>query len=127
MPRSGRPARLARWQRQAQDSLKSCQRLYLPEISPVQDFSAVLTGPEEVKLLCYEGERGGGLLARLNRPHPAGVRLLIGPEGGFTSEEVAEAKEAGFQVVSLGPRRLRVKTAALAALAILQYAWGDLG
>ena len=107
--------------------MKSCQRLYLPEISPVQDFSAVLTGLEEIKLLCYEGERGGGLLSRLNRPHPAGVRLLIGPEGGFTPEEVGEAKEAGFQAVSLGPRRLRVKTAALAALAILQYAWGDLG
>ena len=56
-----------------------------------------------------------------------GVRLLIGPEGGFTSEEVGEAQVAGFRVVSLGPRRLRVKTAALAALAVLQYAWGDLG
>ncbi len=119
--------RLARWQRQAQESLKSCQRLYLPEISPIQDFPAILTGPEGVKLLCYEGERGGGLLAGLNRPRPTAVRLLLGPEGGFTPEEVAQAREAGFQVVSLGPRRLRVETAALAALAILQYAWGDLG
>ncbi len=119
--------RLARWQRQAQESLKSCQRLYLPEISPIEDFSAVLMGPEEVKLLCYEGERGGGLLAGLKRPRPTAVRLLIGPEGGFTPGEVAQAREAGFQVVSLGPRRLRVKTAVLAALAILQYAWGDLG
>ena len=119
--------RLARWQRQAQESLKSCQRLYLPEILPVQDFSAIVTGPEEVKLLCYEAERGGGLFSGLNRPRPTGVRLLIGPEGGFAPEEVAQARVAGFQVVSLGPRRLRVKTAALAALAILQYAWGDLG
>jgi 16S rRNA (uracil1498-N3)-methyltransferase len=119
--------RLARWQRQAQESLKSCQRLYLPEISAVQDFSAILPGPEEVKFLCYEGERGGGLQSCLSRSRPAGVRLLIGPEGGFTLEEVGQAREAGFRVVSLGPRRLRVETAALAALAILQYAWGDLG
>jgi 16S rRNA (uracil1498-N3)-methyltransferase len=118
--------RLSRWQRQAQESLKSCQRLYLPEISPVQDFSAVLRGAEEVKLLCYEEERGGGLVTCLGRARPAGVRLLIGPEGGFTPEEVGQARDAGFRVVSLGPRRLRVKTAALAALAILQYAWGDL-
>jgi 16S rRNA (uracil1498-N3)-methyltransferase len=119
--------RLARWQRLAQESLKSCQRLYLPEISPVQDFPAILQGPEEVKFLCYEVERGGGLQSHLNRSRPAGVRIIIGPEGGFTPVEVDKARDAGFQVVSLGPRRLRVETAALAALAILQYAWGDLG
>jgi 16S rRNA (uracil1498-N3)-methyltransferase len=119
--------RLARWQRQAQEALKSCQRLYLPEISPVQDFPAILLGSEEVKFLCYEEERGGGLQSHLGRSRPAGVRLIIGPEGGFTPGEVDQARDAGFQVVSLGPRRLRVETAALAALTILQYAWGDLG
>ena len=55
------------------------------------------------------------------------MRVLIGPEGGFTPEEVSQAQDAGFRVVSLGPRRLRVETAALVSLAILQYAWGDLG
>jgi 16S rRNA (uracil1498-N3)-methyltransferase len=119
--------RLARWRRQAQESLKSCQRLYLPEISAVQDFVEILVGPEEVKFLCYEGDRGGGLLSSLHGPRPTGVRLLIGPEGGFTPEEVDRARDAGYRVVSLGPRRLRVETAALAALAILQYAWGDVG
>ena len=119
--------RLARWRRQAQESLKSCQRLKLPEILPVQDFSAVLGGPEEAKFLCYEADRGGGLAAFTQGPRPAGVRLLIGPEGGFTQAETAQAREAGFYLVSLGPRRLRVETAALTALAILQYAWGDLG
>lgn len=118
--------RLARWQRQARESLKSSQRLYLPEISPVQDFPTVLQGPEEAKFLCYEAERSGGLASCLSRVRPAGVRVLIGPEGGFTTEEVAQAREAGFQVVSLGPRRLRVETAALTAVALLQYAWGDL-
>jgi len=118
--------RLARWQRQARESLKSCQRLYLPEISPVQDFAAVLQGPEELKFLCYEADRGGGLASGLDRGRPAGVRVLIGPEGGFTPEEVALARDAGFQVVSLGPRRLRVETAALTAVSLLQYAWGDL-
>jgi 16S rRNA (uracil1498-N3)-methyltransferase len=118
--------RQARWRRQARESLKSCQRLYLPEIAPVLDFPAVLAGPEEVKFLCYEADRGGGLVSALSRPRPAGVRLLIGPEGGFTPEEAALAREAGFRSVSLGPRRLRVETAALVVLAILQYAWGDL-
>jgi 16S rRNA (uracil1498-N3)-methyltransferase len=119
--------RFARWQRQAREGLKSCQRLYLPEILPVQDFSAILPGPEDIKILCYEEERGGGLVSCLRRSRPAGVRILIGPEGGFTPEEVGQAQEAGYQVVSLGPRRLRVETAALTSVAILQYAWGDLG
>ena len=118
--------RLARWQRQARESLKSSQRLYLPEILSVQDFPAGLSGPEEAKFLCYEAERGGGLVSCLQRSRPAGVRVLIGPEGGFTAEEVAQAQGAGFQVVSLGPRRLRVETAALTVVALLQYAWGDL-
>ena len=119
--------RLARWQRQARESLKSCQRLYLPEISAVQEYPAILSGLEEMKLICYEKDREGGLQTFLSRPRPSGVRILIGPEGGFTPEEVVRAQDAGYRVVSLGPRRLRVETAALAALAILQYAWGDLG
>jgi hypothetical protein len=80
-----------------------------PEISKVVDECAI------------------GLQACLNRqPRPAAVRLLIGPEVGFAAAEVDRARQAGFQVVSLGPRRLKVETAALAALTLLQYAWGDL-
>ena len=62
----------------------------------------------------------------LNLPRPQDVKVLIGPEGGFSSIEAALAREAGFQVVSLGPRRLKVPTAALAAITLIQYAWGDL-
>ena len=58
---------------------------------------------------------------------PHSVRALIGPEGGFTPAEVAAAQEAGFLAMGLGPRRLRVETAAMAAVSILQYLWGDLG
>lgn len=118
--------RAARWQKQAQEGLKSCQRLVLPTIFPVQEFSSVLEGPEEMKLLFYEAEREGGLFPHICGSRPAGVRVLIGPEGGFTPEEVAQARGADFQVVSLGPRRLRVETAALTAVALLQYGWGDL-
>jgi 16S rRNA (uracil1498-N3)-methyltransferase len=118
--------RLSRWQRLSREALKSCQRARLPEIEAVQEFEAVLPGPEEVKLLFWEEERGGGLQACLGRPRPAAARILIGPEGGFSAGEVARAGAAGFVAVSLGPRRLKVETAALAALTLLQYAWGDL-
>ena len=51
----------------------------------------------------------------------------VGPEGGFTVEEVEAARQVGFEPVGLGPRILRTETAALVALAILGYALGDLG
>jgi 16S rRNA (uracil1498-N3)-methyltransferase len=119
--------RLSRWQRLSREILKSCQRSVLPEIEAVREFAEVLPGPEEAKLIFWEEERGGGLQGCLSRPRPAAARMLIGPEGGFAAGEVDLARQAGFQVVSLGPRRLKVETAALAALSLLQCAWGDLG
>lgn len=53
--------------------------------------------------------------------------LLIGPEGGLTSEEVGEAVTAGFTAVRLGPRVLRAETAAVATLTAVQLLFGDLG
>jgi 16S rRNA (uracil1498-N3)-methyltransferase len=118
--------RLERWRRLTRESIKSCQRSLLPVIEPPCDFAAALDGPEEVKLIFWEEERSGGLHSVLRRPRPRDVRVLIGPEGGFAAGEAARAQEAGFQVVSLGPRRLKVPTAALAAITLIQYAWGDL-
>ncbi|MFZ5452923.1 MAG: RsmE family RNA methyltransferase [Thermodesulfobacteriota bacterium] len=118
--------RQQRWQRLAQESLKSCRRSSLPRIEKPVDFAAALSGPEEKKLLFWEEELGGGLKACLRQPRPQSVRLLIGPEGGFSPKEAAQARDAEFAVVSLGPRLLKVPTAALAALTLIQYAWGDL-
>jgi 16S rRNA (uracil1498-N3)-methyltransferase len=118
--------RRGRWQRLARESIKSCQRSFLPCIEPPQDFAAALAGEEEVKLLFWEEKRGGGLKSVFRRRRPRDVRMLIGPEGGFSPEEAGLAREAGFHAVSLGSRRLKVATAALAAIALVQYAWGDL-
>lgn len=54
------------------------------------------------------------------------IRLVIGPEGGFTDAEVAQTKDAGFMAVRLGPRVLRTETAALTAISALQLQFGDL-
>ena len=118
--------RRERWRRLARESIKSCQRSMLPLIEPPRDFAAALDGPEEVKLIFWEEERGGGLEPVLQLPRPQDVRVLIGPEGGFSNGEAALAREAGFRSLSLGPRLLKVATAALAAITLIQYAWGDL-
>jgi 16S rRNA (uracil1498-N3)-methyltransferase len=54
------------------------------------------------------------------------VALVIGPEGGFTDEEIQTAINKGFQEVRFGPRVLRTETAAIAAVSIMQSLWGDL-
>lgn len=118
--------RRTRWLRLAQESLKSCRRSSLPLIDRPRDFTAVLSVAAEMKILFWEEERGRGLKALLAQSRPSSVLALIGPEGGFSPREAALAQDAGFQVVSLGPRLLKVPTAAVAALALMQQAWGDL-
>jgi len=57
---------------------------------------------------------------------PLSISLLIGPEGGFTDDEVQFSKATGFKPVKFGPRILRTETAAISAISILQAQWGDL-
>jgi 16S rRNA (uracil1498-N3)-methyltransferase len=78
---------------------------------------------------------GGGLMLdpQANRPltalppPDATITLLIGPEGGLGPRERASARARGFEGVRLGPRILRTETAPLAAIAVIQALWGDLG
>lgn len=60
-------------------------------------------------------------------PNLQSVVLLIGPEGGLSQQEVNLAMQQGFKALNLGPRVLRTETATIAALATLQYVFGDLG
>ncbi|MFQ5609352.1 MAG: RsmE family RNA methyltransferase, partial [Woeseiaceae bacterium] len=55
------------------------------------------------------------------------LRLLVGPEGGFSDREHEDARIAGFTPVSLGPRILRTETATVASIVAAQLAWGDMG
>ena len=55
-----------------------------------------------------------------------GVRLLIGPEGGFSDQELYQTEQGGYQTVQLGPRTLRTETAAITAISALQAIYGDL-
>lgn len=58
---------------------------------------------------------------------PSTIALLIGPEGGLSDAEIEQAESRGFASLQLGPRVLRTETAPLAALALLQAKWGDMG
>jgi len=121
-------AKRRRWQRLAQDALKSSQRRLLPRVAAPVAFPEVLPGPESLKIMCWEACRSDAGPDHWQAPQPpASVRLVIGPEGGFTASEAETARAAGYQLWGLGPRRLRVETAALTALTLVQFLWGDLG
>ena len=60
-------------------------------------------------------------------PQPAQqVAVLIGPEGGFSEQEVIDAQQAGFSALGFGPRVIRNETAAIASIAAMQVLWGDM-
>jgi len=123
--------RLERWQKITREACKQCNRPQLPSCYPVVDFDTLLEEASQadydLKLLFWEGEKSQGLQGIVHAPdHPCSVMILIGPEGGFSSEEAEQAKAAGFQPITLGKRILRAETAALTAVAILQHLLGNL-
>jgi 16S rRNA (uracil1498-N3)-methyltransferase len=122
--------RIMRWRKIALSAAKQCGRARIPEILPLTDFGALVrdSRPDVLKLLLWEAESGQTLnQVRATEPHVQSVLLVVGAEGGFSVEEANLARENGFYSVGLGRRILRAETAALAAVALAQFVWGDLG
>jgi len=117
-----------RWPEVVRRAAIQCRRAQLPELGPCLSLSEALqeAATSDVRLFLYEGEPVWTLREALRGERPQRLALFIGPEGGFTPEEVEQARAAGVLPVSLGPRILRTETAAIAACAALQFALGDL-
>ena len=79
-------------------------------------------------LVCYEAEKKNALKAilRSRDPRPQKIALLIGPEGGFSEEEIRKILSAGGQAVTLGPRILRTETAGMIAAALILYEYDQM-
>ncbi|EMP56356.1 16S ribosomal RNA methyltransferase RsmE [Marinobacter santoriniensis NKSG1] len=117
--------RLRHWQQVAISAAEQCGRARVPDILPVMTLEQWFAKAEtcDLKLvLHHRTEKSLDSLAR-----PASVALMIGPEGGLTAEEIETAEHAGFLPVALGPRVLRTETAPVAAMALCQWLWGDIG
>jgi 16S rRNA (uracil1498-N3)-methyltransferase len=118
--------RVERWRRIALESAKQSRRTDIPEIAdPTQLKSALEQEKTPTRILLSETEQTTTLTAALedeNVSHEAVHRithaLAIGPEGGWTPEEMSLFLEHTWQPVTLGPRILRAETAAIAAIAI---------
>lgn len=111
------------WQQLVVAACEQCGRNRVPEVLPACAVAEAMRedGGEMRLLLDPRAEQG---LRDLARPL-SGVCLLAGPEGGFDEAEYRLAQQAGFVGVRLGARVLRTETAALAAMAAMQLAWGD--
>lgn len=120
--------REARWERVARSATKQCQRSSVPTIIGPISFDELLSQyTATLRLLFWEGGPVDGLLAA-QRAHPQtdSVLAVVGPEGGFSAAEAQRATAAGFRSVGLAHRILRAETAALVAVTLCQFLWGDL-
>lgn len=119
-----------RWQRIAYEAARQCSRPDIPEVDEPKDWELVLTSlPEKATaLIPWEEENTLSLKDILHRNNASEeIYVFIGPEGGFTQEEIGRARLRGVRPVTLGPRILRTETAGMAVLTMILYQWGDLG
>ena len=119
--------KLERWQKIAQSAAEQSGRGIIPDILVLPSFGEALKrGAQADKaLLFYENEQATTLKMALSGGSYQTVSLLTGPEGGLEEAEVHEAREAGFQICTLGKRILRCETAPLCALSAVMYDAGE--
>ena len=127
LDKKGEKKRLSRWNQISVEAAKQSKRtepLTVEEVMNIEDFKQV----EGTVLIAYEEEDSQGIkevLRSKNIKQP--IHLVIGPEGGFTEEEVENLKSLGAKSVKIGPRILRTETASIVASSIILYELGDLG
>jgi 16S rRNA (uracil1498-N3)-methyltransferase len=118
-----------RWRKILKEAAEQCERGRIPELLPPLALKhALKPEPDTISILLNEGEQHlslGSLLKQFEKTEK--VRLLIGPEGGFSNDEIELARSANYQSVTLGSRILRMETAAIAATTIVMNEWDDLG
>ena len=141
--------KVSRWRKIAEEASRQSGRTFIPTIHEPVEFNQFLGNVGKLKGSGETVKRGlgemigiifweeGGLSLKeavhkfssspIHRVSDSPIHLLIGPEGGFTKKEVTSAEGKGFIVTSLGKRILRAETAAISAIALVQFLLGDLG
>ena len=117
-----RDKKLAHWQGVIVASAMQCGRAVLPALDEITPLAAVLNAADGLRWI-FSPHHAPTADAPASTDR---LSLLIGPEGGFTPDEVASAQSAGWFIQHLGPRILRADTAATVAIARAQSRYGDL-
>ena len=118
----------SRWRRIVLEATKQCGRARLMKIERPVNFSDLVDQSVSALRLMFAERDGGSFADVFEAPaeRPASVLALIGSEGGFSDEEIDQARAAGWKIVTLGGRIMRAETAAVAMVALLQHRFGDL-
>lgn len=120
--------RAPRWEAILQEAAEQSGRGRIPTLGPPLSWAEACAAAKGLSLLAHAAPSVQGLREELHAESmPERVSIYVGPEGGFTEEEVAIAQEHGIRAVSLGPRTLRAETAGLVAASAVLYALGELG
>jgi 16S rRNA (uracil1498-N3)-methyltransferase len=118
------------WPRIALRAAKQCRRPDIPQVFPFCTFqeSLHIARQSGVRILLWEKQGPGPALADfLGQTYgDRKISIMVGPEGGFTEDEVDLARQEGFEPIHLGPRILRTETASLVIISIIQFVFGDL-
>lgn len=117
--------KLQQWQKIAIAACEQCGRNEIPEIRPIMKLTDWCKEQDDMLKLNLH-PRAKYTIRELPNVPKAGVRLLIGSEGGLSAEEIAMTESEGFTEVLLGKRVLRTETASLAAITALQVCFGDI-
>jgi 16S rRNA (uracil1498-N3)-methyltransferase len=119
-----RPERFAgkgdRWRKIMLEAVKQCGRSAIPTLAENASLSKVLLRPGTK--IVFDADHAAARPAEVLDP----LILLIGPEGGWSDEELRLAEASGASFEHLGPRRLRAETAAIVATALIGFRYGDL-
>lgn len=143
--------RRERWQRIIREAAEQSGRGRLPVLGPAMLFTQAVTSPpahragpmerkdasaphpraatQALRLIPWENERGARLrdvLRDCNLAPGTGIEILVGPEGGFTAQEIDLARRQGIRPITLGPRILRAETAGVVAAALILYEAGEI-
>lgn len=112
--------RKQQWHDIALSACEQCGRSVVPKINDLLDFTEMVKLPDNNQkfILHPGGQKNTAKLAN-------NITIASGPEGGWHDQEIQAAQQAGFSRLTLGPRTLRMETAALAAIAFLQTLGGD--
>ncbi|SHJ79216.1 16S rRNA (uracil(1498)-N(3))-methyltransferase [Paramaledivibacter caminithermalis] len=122
--------KIDRWQKIAVEASKQCKRGFIPSIDDIIEIKDIGSFCEDLDMVIipYEEEKNRGIKEVIrSKDNIKKIGIIIGPEGGFTKEEILEIENLGGLSVSLGPRILRTETAGLVATSIIMYELGDLG
>ncbi len=118
-------SKVKRWNAISESAAKQSKRSIIPEVCDVVTFKQALDMAKDmdVKLLPYECADGMEKTKRIvgTLEHGKSVAVFIGPEGGFDLDELELAKEAGWEIITLGKRILRTETAGMMLMSVLMY------